>query len=75
MRRGSKKREKREEGEEEEQRKTTTTEKQVDGFLEDVWSFVPLAALTNCFSNLIHASKDGIPANDDQRTVKENQVT
>ena len=31
----------------------------VDAFVDDVWTFVPVAALTHCFSNLIHASKEG----------------
>ena len=28
-------------------------------FVEDAFSFVPVVALTHCFSNLIHASKEG----------------
>ena len=31
----------------------------VDAFVNDIWAFVPVAALTHCFSNLIHASKEG----------------
>jgi len=35
------------------------TAEKVEDFVKDVWTFVPLAALTNCFSNLVHASKEG----------------
>jgi hypothetical protein len=31
----------------------------VDAFVSDIWTFVPIVALSNCFSNLIHASKEG----------------
>jgi len=56
----------------EEEEEDVTREK-VEDFVNDVWTFVPVAALTNCFSNLIHATKESqlsgfvgeIPASDD----------
>ena len=55
----------------EERGEKTNSEEKVKDFVDDVWTFVPLAALTNCFSNLVHASKEGqmcaaeIPSSDE----------